>query len=84
VTIIVFGAIFAGFGLGFESSDHISAFAAAFGVFAGSLLWWVTLSAGVALLSAKLGERLTRGSQRLSAFILMTFGIITSISAFRP
>jgi threonine/homoserine/homoserine lactone efflux protein len=83
ITIVVFAAIFAGFGLGLESVDYCSSVGLTLGVFMGSLAWWIILGVGVFIISAPLGGLLTRYSNPLSGSVLIVFGLISLISAFK-
>jgi threonine/homoserine/homoserine lactone efflux protein len=74
MTILSFVAVFAGLGLG-AAPDYLSASALVIGVFAGSALWWLLLSSGVALLSGQVSLALMRLINRLSGGIILAFGL---------
>jgi len=58
-TILSFAAIFAGFGVAGHGSGTLSAVALAVGVFSGSALWWLILTAVAARLKGWLTSALT-------------------------
>jgi len=76
MTILAFAAVFAGFGLG-ESPDYFTASMLITGVFAGSALWWLLLSNGVALFRSKVSSEWMRWINRLSGVVIFGFGIYT-------
>jgi putative LysE/RhtB family amino acid efflux pump len=79
-TILSFAAIFAGLGLAAGEGGRSGAFLV-LGVFAGSLAWWFFLSGAVALARSRLPEGLSRLVARLSAGILIAFGIFALLHA---
>ena len=81
MTIMAFGAIFAGAGLAAQSSV-MGASAATLGVACGSLAWWSLLVTGVALARHAVGGRLLRGINVASGAAVAVFGIIAAASAF--
>jgi len=78
-TILSFVAIFAGLGVGTSGHTSSAAFLVG-GVFFGSALWWVLLSSGVAVLRTRIGPRLLRWVNRVSAAILLVFGLLALAS----
>jgi putative LysE/RhtB family amino acid efflux pump len=81
MTILLFAAVFAGSGLAVAGGDSGSAAALVAGVVAGSTLWWLILSGGTALLRARLTPGALVWADRLSAVILMVFGIMALANA---
>ena len=73
MTVLSFVAMFAGLGLT-ASPDYIAASAMVGGVFVGSALWWLLLSAGTAFFRSRLDAAWTRWVNRLSGLIILTFG----------
>jgi threonine/homoserine/homoserine lactone efflux protein len=73
-TILSFVALFAGIGLGISQS-YSAATAMVAGVFVGSALWWLALSAGVSLVRARFTAAWMRAVNRVSGTILCGFGI---------
>lgn len=76
MTILSFVAIFAGLGLGAGASDYASAAVLVVGVFLGSALWWLMLSAGVSILRARFNANALRWVNRASGFIIFGFGLV--------
>lgn len=78
-TILSFAALFAGLGLAGESDGAgdgwMGGALVTLGVFAGSMLWWVLLSSGVALIRHRLPEGFALWVSRLSGVILLGFGL---------
>lgn len=76
-TILSFLAIFAG--LGITQTARIASVTLVFGVFAGSILWWLVLVSGVAYLRNRLtAERLARFNQlsgKVFGVLILCFGI---------
>jgi threonine/homoserine/homoserine lactone efflux protein len=81
MTILSFVAVFAGIGLG-ASSNYIDASALVLGVFAGSAIWWLFLSTGVGWLQSRIGSGWTLAVNRVSGFVILTFGIYSLFSIF--
>lgn len=76
-TILSFIAIFAG--LGITQADYLQSVTLVFGVFSGSLLWWLVLVSGVAYLRGRLTpQRLIRFnafSSKVFGLMIFVFGI---------
>jgi threonine/homoserine/homoserine lactone efflux protein len=82
MTILSFVAVFAGLGLG-ASRDYLNASALVGGVFAGSALWWLLLSNGVALLKGRISLSWMRLVNRLSGSVILAFGLYALWTALR-
>lgn len=82
-TILSFAAIFAGLGLGSTNGSYFSASILVLGVFSGSALWWLILSAGVNALRRKLNEKALIWVNRISASIILAFGLIALATILR-
>jgi threonine/homoserine/homoserine lactone efflux protein len=80
ITILSFIPVFAGLGLG-VASDRASAASVVAGVFAGSALWWLLLSNGVALFRHRVGETWMRSVNRISGVMIFAFGLYALASA---
>ena len=80
LTIISFAAVFAGLGLGSGYDDLASALLLVAGVFTGSALWWLLLSAGVSLLRGRITENGLRWVNRVSGVIITVFGVVALAS----
>jgi len=81
MTIMAFGAIFAGAGLAAQPGP-LSATIATLGVASGSLAWWTLLVTAVALARRSVGTRLLRGINVASGGLVAVFGVIAVASAF--
>lgn len=80
MTIMSFAAVFAGLGVGSTGGDYIPAGLLVLGVFGGSMLWWLTLSATVNLLRSKFDQKRLKWVNQLSGFIISGFGMLSLIT----
>ena len=80
MTILSFVAIFAGLGLAESAGSYASAAILVLGVFLGSALWWLLLSAGVGLLRAKFTPASLRWVNRISGAIMVAYGLTAILS----
>lgn len=80
MTIMAFGAIFAGAGLSAEPTV-LAALLATLGVASGSLAWWLVLTSGVALARHGIGEQLVMWVTRGSGVVVAGFGLAAIGSA---
>jgi threonine/homoserine/homoserine lactone efflux protein len=78
-TILSFVAIFAGLGAGARGQGAGAALLV-LGVLAGSALWWLLLSHGIATVRAKVTPPMLGWINRLSGSILAAFGILAIAS----
>lgn len=76
MTIFSFAAVFAGLGLVGTGGNYAAAAALVSGVFCGSTLWWVALSAGVNAVSARFDAQSLRWVNWVSGFVIEAFGLI--------
>ena len=76
MTILSFGAAYAGLGLGTRSVNPITAVSMVVGVFLGSVLWWVTLTAAVGWLRTRLGWKSMLWINRFSGAVLLVFAAV--------
>jgi threonine/homoserine/homoserine lactone efflux protein len=83
MTILSFGAMFAGFGLLNEGVSYSVSGLIVLGVFLGSGLWWFLLSGGVNLLRTRFSVSLLKWVNRLSGGVITTFGVIIILSALK-
>jgi putative LysE/RhtB family amino acid efflux pump len=74
MTILSFTALFAGLGLA-SASGVSAALQVIAGVVLGSMLWWTLLSGGVALLRHRLPSAFAIWTSRVSAVIVLGFGL---------
>lgn len=73
-TIISFAAVFGALGVGHAGGGSAAA-AMVTGVFLGSALWWLILTAGVGLVRARVTPALMRWINRVSGAVLGGFGL---------
>lgn len=83
MTILSFVAIFAGLGLG-TSTDYFKASALVAGVFTGSAVWWLMLSAGAEVFGRRFNPNWMRVLNRVSGTVIFGFGAYSlSTALFR-
>ena len=75
-TILSFIGIFAALGLHAAGSGYAAAAMFVLGVFLGSALWWLLLTASVGLLRARLTGGAMRWVNRLSGALIAAFGVV--------
>ena len=75
MTIFSFAAVFAGFGFGNTAGNYLNAVILVIGVFCGSAMWWLTLSATTGLIRHKFTATHLRWINRISGTIIIGFGI---------
>lgn len=81
-TMFGFAAMFAGLGgLTGDSMNYVQACIVVGGVFAGSALWWFTLTTVVGTFHAKIDEAVMRVINHLSGIAISAFGIAVLIHA---
>ena len=73
-TVLAFVAIFTGVGLGVSTSGALAALELVAGVFTGSALWWLILSAGAGLVRDRLHARSLHVLHVASGFCIMALG----------
>lgn len=74
-TILSFIAIYASLGVVEAGVQYLEAFTIILGVFLGSLCWWCILSTSIHIIHHKLSNTALGWINRLSAFILISFGL---------
>jgi threonine/homoserine/homoserine lactone efflux protein len=84
ITIVSSTALFVGFGLAQESRDFFSASIISIGIFCGSAAWFFTLSALIAIFSARCSPSFLHTINKLSGVILIAFATIALFSLFQP
>ena len=80
LTIISFAAVFVGLGLVGGGRDYLTAGVLVAGVFSGSSLWWVILSASVGAFKQRFGTRAMSWVNRLSGAVIGIFGLLALAS----
>ncbi len=76
MTILSFTAIFAGLGIASTGGNYVSAIVLIIGVFSGSALWWLMLSAGVSLFQTKFTPPRLHWVNRVSGVMITMFGLV--------
>ena len=82
LTILFFAGIFAGLGMVSESIQYTSAGLMVIGVFMGSGAWWLILSGATGILRNKINERKLAWVNKISGFIILSFGVGAVLSTF--
>lgn len=80
-TIFSFAAILASIGLG-AGSDFGATGLVVFGIFVGSVLWWLFLLTGISLLRHRLTPSVLGWINRISGLIIIGFGLLAFIAIF--
>lgn len=80
-TILAFLAIYSGFGIVEAGANYREAGCIVFGVFLGSLLWWLVLCSSVQVIQHKLSAGAMTWLNRLSGTILILIALWTLLSA---
>ena len=83
MTIFSFFVIFAGMGLASIADNSWQTVLLVAGVFAGSALWWLLLSAGAALLRTRLRPRVLRTVNLVAGAVIVGFGVTMIVGAVR-
>jgi threonine/homoserine/homoserine lactone efflux protein len=83
MTILAFAAIFASQGLSNQRMEYSAAGLLILGVFLGSALWWLLLSAGVGLLRGKIDFKKLSWINRFSGVLIAAFGLYALWSLVR-
>jgi threonine/homoserine/homoserine lactone efflux protein len=80
ITVISFLALLGGLGLVGRNSDYAATTKVVSGVFAGSVLWWFVLSAGVGAFRDRFRKRGMRWVNRVSGGLIAIFGLVALLS----
>lgn len=81
MTVLSFAGIYAGLGVGTISADILTPIIITLGVFIGSSLWWLMLSAGSSCFREKMNEASRVWLNKVSGTIIMIFGLISFMNA---
>ena len=76
MTIMSFAAVFAGLGVGTGEKEILGGLVV-FGVFIGSMLWWLLLSGTVNILRSKFDHKRLGWVNRISGCIIAGFGVLS-------
>lgn len=79
MTIMSFGAVFAGLGIGSTGGNYFLAALLVLGVFIGSMMWWLLLSGMVNKLRSKFDHKRLKWVNQLSGLIIAGFGILSLV-----
>jgi threonine/homoserine/homoserine lactone efflux protein len=80
MTIISFAAVFAGLGIGATGENYTLAGLLVFGVFLGSMLWWLILSGMINALRATFNTKRLNYVNQFSGVIIAGFGVVSLIT----
>lgn len=80
MTIMSFAAVFAGLGIGETGGNYILAGLVVFGVFIGSMLWWLLLSGTVNAFRATFNTKRLKYVNQFSGFIIAGFGFLSLLT----
>lgn len=80
MTILSFVAVFAALGLGTTHPEPLAAAVLVLGVFVGSAIWWLTLSATVSVLRSRFDSARLVWVNRISGGIIAVFGVAAVLS----
>ena len=81
MTILSFLAVFAAMGMGSTHPEPLAAVSLVVGVFAGSALWWLGLSAVVSMLRSKFDARALRWVNIGSGLVIVAFAVAALVGA---
>ncbi len=81
MTILSFGALFAGSGL--SGSNPAQSALITLGVFAGSSAWWVVLTGGIAILRTRVTTRWLRAVNVISGLTIGLLAVLSIVAAIR-
>ncbi len=82
VTILSFTAVFAGFGIGSQTSGTQAGIMLVTGVFLGSALWWLTLTGMITVLRTRLNDHIFQKINLVSGLILIGFALALLVGAW--
>jgi threonine/homoserine/homoserine lactone efflux protein len=82
LTIFLFGAVFAGFGIIEGNADFKALFLLVTGVFMGALLWWTLLTGAINLFRNKFRLKRIWWINKITGVMIMLFSILAFISVF--
>lgn len=82
ITILVFGAIFAGVGIVGEDANTINTSIMVLGIFSGASLWWLSLAIGINYFRHKIRLRSLWWINKIAGGIIVLIGIFFIISLY--
>ena len=75
ITVFVFAAVFAGFGIVDKESQFSSVLSLIVGVLTGATIWWFTLSSIVSIFRSKFKLRRMLVLNRIAGILVILFGL---------
>ena len=82
LTIFLFGAVFAGFGIIEGNADFKSVLFLVTGVFIGALTWWTLLTGVVNLFRSKFRLKRIWWINKITGILIMVFSVLALVSVF--
>ncbi len=82
LTIFLFGAVFAGFGIIEGNADFKSVLLLVTGVFIGALTWWTLLTGVVNLFRSKFRLKRIWWINKITGILIMVFSVLALVSVF--
>jgi threonine/homoserine/homoserine lactone efflux protein len=83
MTILSFGVVFAGLGLGAETGNYLAAGFLVLGVFLGSALWWLLLSGGIGIFRERFTVPAMQWVNRITGALIIGFGLLALWSGWK-
>ena len=80
LTILSFMGIFAGLGFTEENTNYAAALLLVFGVFLGSMIWWIILTSFLRLFHAKMNQSTIIFINKCSGALIAGFGVLSMAS----
>ncbi|MBP2630203.1 MAG: Lysine exporter protein [Firmicutes bacterium] len=80
MTIMSFAAVFAGLGIGETGGNYMLVGLVVFGVFIGSMFWWLLLSGIVNVFRTTFDARRLKYVNQFSGFIIAGFGLLSLLT----
>ena len=81
MTILVFTALLAGLDIGNENCGTTIAFTLFSGIFLGSLIWWIILTAGISSFRLRISMHLITRLNKIAGVAIAGFGILIVLKA---
>ncbi|HNV96226.1 MAG TPA: LysE family transporter [Bacteroidales bacterium] len=82
ITVVVFGAVFAGFGIIPKESSWFDMIMLVSGVFSGAMLWWISLVYIINMFRKKFRLRRLWWMNKIMGVVITLFGLFALVSAF--
>ena len=77
MTILFFGAVFAGLGVGIAGDHPLTTGILVLGVFIGSAMWWIVLTGFTGILGGLFNVRRLQWLNRIAGLIIVGFGLFS-------